>query len=80
MRQKKRPVDAETPWVTEDGDDQDDAASADVARRAEAFVAAELCCRSACISFLCAWMIFAMLFGTGKIFSLAKEADAVTID
>lgn len=35
-----------------------------------------LFCKAAFLSFGCAWVIFLMLFGTGKLFNQVKAADS----
>jgi hypothetical protein len=35
-----------------------------------------LLCKSAFLSFGCAWVLFLILFGTGKLFGQTKAADA----
>lgn len=40
------------------------------------FTAMDLCCKFMLGAFGCAWVIFLVLFGTGKLFSSIKSADA----
>lgn len=48
----------------------------EVYQRARCFTCMDIFCKSACVSFICAWVLFVIVFGTGKLFTWVKTTDA----
>lgn len=73
MRRREKDLEAST---LEDAlVDPERAEEPEVLERAQCFTCMDIFFKSCCLTFGCAWLLFLLVFGTGKFFIWFKNAD-----